>query len=192
MTETRVEIVVTVPEELPRDLLIPTAMRTTLGVLVELIVESSNRVVLASPFLQLESICRGPLGLALGTAAARGVLIDVVSMGGHMMELDMVALSPQRSPMTVRVSHPKPNLVNSEVMGSHAKFCLVDGAAAYIGSANFTENGLTKHFELGTLVRGQAATDLWSVVVRLFHEGFFVPCGWLHIDDARRQYRPGT
>lgn len=189
MTETRVEVVVTVPEELPRDLLIPTAMRTTLGVLVELIVESRYRVVLASPFLQLASICRGPLGLALGTAAARGVLIDVVSMGGSMAEVDAAVLSAQRLPMTVRVSQPRPNVVDSEVMGSHAKFCLVDGAAAYVGSANFTENGLTKHFELGTLVRGQPATDLWSVVVRLFSEGFFVPRGWLHIDDARRYCR---
>jgi hypothetical protein len=63
MTETRVEVVVTVPDEMPRDLLIPTAMRMTLGVLVEMIAESHNRVVLASPFLQLASICRGPLGL---------------------------------------------------------------------------------------------------------------------------------
>ncbi|MBI1191522.1 MAG: hypothetical protein GC200_12675 [Tepidisphaera sp.] len=181
MTEPRVEVVVTVPEELPRDLLVPTAMRTTLGVLVELIAESRNRVILASPFLQLASICRGPLGLALGSAGARGVLIDVVSMSGSITELDTAALSPQRLPMTVRVSQPRPNLVNSEVMGSHAKFCLADGIAAYIGSANFTENGLTKHFELGTLVRGQPASDLWSVVNRLFEEGFFVPRGWLGI-----------
>jgi phosphatidylserine/phosphatidylglycerophosphate/cardiolipin synthase-like enzyme len=70
-----------------------------------------------------------------------------------------------------------------EVMGSHAKVCLVDGAAAYIGSANFTENGLSKHFELGTLVRGQPAGDLWSIVNRLFADGFFVPQGWLSISQ---------
>lgn len=87
MTETRVEVVVTVPEELPRDLLVPTAMRTTLGVLVELITEGRNRVILASPFLQLASIYRGPLGVALGTAVARGVLIDVVSMRVERVEL---------------------------------------------------------------------------------------------------------
>ena len=179
--ETRVEVVVTVPEELPRDLLVPTAMRTTLGVLVELIAESRQRVILASPFMQLASICRGPLGVTLGTAAARGVLIDVVSMGGSLTEVDAMKLSSQRFPMTVRVSQPRPNLVDSEVIGSHAKVCLVDGAAAYIGSANFTENGLTKHFELGTLVRGQPASDLWSVVSRLFDDGFFVPRGWLNI-----------
>lgn len=179
MTETRVEVVVTVPEELPRDLLVATAMRTTLGVLVELIAESRSHVVLASPFLQLASIYRGPLGLALKTAIARGVVIDVVSMGGSITELDMVALSPQRLPMTIRVSQPRPNLVDADVIGSHAKFCVVDGVSAYIGSANFTENGLTRHFELGTLVRGQPACDLQQVVIRLFAEGFFVPRGWL-------------
>lgn len=179
--ETRVEVVATVPEELPRDLLIPAAMRTTLGVLVELIAESRKRVVLASPFMQLACICRGPLGVTLETAAARGVLIDVVSMGGSLTEADTGMLSSQRLPMTIRVFQPRPNLVDSEVMGSHAKVCLVDGAAAYIGSANFTENGLSKHFELGTLVRGQPARDLWSIVNRLFADGFFVPRGWLSI-----------
>lgn len=186
MSDSRVEVVVTMPEELPRDLLIPTAMRMTLGVLVELIAESRSRIVLASPFLQLTSICRGPLGLAFGTAAARGVLIDIVSMGGGMAEVDTMALAAHRLPMSVRVSQPRPNLLDSEVMGSHAKFCLVDGSAAYIGSANFTENGLTKHFELGALVRGQPANDLSSLVNRLFADGLFVPRGWLCIDDARR------
>jgi phosphatidylserine/phosphatidylglycerophosphate/cardiolipin synthase-like enzyme len=182
MNAARVEVVVTVPDELPRDLLVPTAMRTTLGVLVELVAESNGRVILASPFLQFGStVCRGPLGVALGSAVARGVLIDVVSMSGSLTELDSSALTQQREPMTVRVSQPRSNLVDSEVMGSHAKFCLVDGKAAYIGSANFTENGLTKHFELGTLVRGQPASDLWSVVNRLFADGFFVPRGWLSI-----------
>jgi phosphatidylserine/phosphatidylglycerophosphate/cardiolipin synthase-like enzyme len=57
----------------------------------------------------------------------------------------------------------------------------VDTAAAYIGSANFTENGLTKHFEVGALVRGQPARDFWLVVNRLFSEGFFVQRGWLGI-----------
>lgn len=188
MTETRVEVVATVPEGLPCDLLIPTAMRTTLGVLVELVAESRKRVVLASPFLQLASIYRGPLGLALATAGARGVLIDVVSMGGSITELDTAVLSPHRLPMTIRVSQPRANLVDSEVMGSHAKFCMVDGMAAYLGSANFTENGLTKHFELGTLVRGQPATDLWSIINRLFAEGFFVPRGWLCLTP---QQHPG-
>lgn len=182
MNDARVEIVVTLPEELPRDLLVRTAMRTTLGVLVELIAESRDHVVLASPFLQLgNTVCRGPLGMALGSAAGRGVLIDVVSMSGSLPEVDATVLNGQRMPMTIRVSQPRANLIDSEIMGSHAKFCLVDGVAAYVGSANFTENGLTKHFEIGTLVRGQPARDLWSVVNRLFVDGFFVPRGWLAI-----------
>lgn len=182
MTDALVEVVVTVPEELPRDLLVRTAMRTTLGVLVELIAESRSHLILASPFLQLAStVCRGPLGIALGTAAGRGVLIDIVSTSGSLLNLESNSLSAQRTPMTVRVSQPRANLMNSEVLGSHAKFCLADGAAAYLGSANFTENGLTRHFEVGSLIRGQPARDISSVINRLFTEGFFVPRGWLCI-----------
>lgn len=182
MSDARVEVVVTVPDELPRDLLVRTAMRTTLGVLVELVAESKKHVVLASPFLQLAStVCRGPLGMALGSAVERGVLLDIVSTSGSLGDVDTNSLSPQRLPMSVRVSQPRANLIDAEVMGSHAKICLVDGVAGYIGSANFTEKGLTKHFEIGTLVRGQPAGDLWSVVSRLFSEGFFVHRGWLGI-----------
>ncbi len=182
MTDARIEVVVTVPDELPRDLLVRTAMRTTLGVLVELIAESRNHVILASPFLQFAStVCRGSMGVALGSAADRGVLIDIVSTSGSLADVDATSLSPKRVPTAVRVSQPRANLIDAEVMGSHAKFCLVDGSAAYIGSANFTENGLTKHFEVGTLIRGQPARDFWSVVNRLFSEEFFVHRGWLRI-----------
>jgi phosphatidylserine/phosphatidylglycerophosphate/cardiolipin synthase-like enzyme len=182
MSDTQVEVVVTVPDELPRDLLVRTAMRTTLGVLVELLAESKNHVILASPFLQFaNTVSRGTLGLAIRSAAARGVLIDIVSTSGSLADLDTDTLSPHREPMSVRLSQPRANLLDAEVMGSHAKLCLVDATSAYIGSANFTNNGLTKHFEVGTLVRGQAAQDLWNVVLRLFGEGFFLQRGWLTI-----------
>lgn len=182
MSNTQVEVVVTVPDELPGDLLVRTAMRTTLGVLVELVGQSKNHVILASPFLQFaNTVCRGTLGMAIGSAAARGVLIDVVSTSGSLVDVDSGALSTHRQPMSVRLSQPRANLLNAEVMGSHAKLCLVDATSAYIGSANFTSNGLTRHFEVGTLVRGQPAQDLWNVVTRLFSEGFFVQQGWLTI-----------
>lgn len=178
----KVEVVVTIPKELAPGLLVPTATRTTLGVLVELVAASEERIILASPFLQLSSVvCKGPLGLALASASRRGVLIDVVCMSGSLRDEDTSALLTNRVEMAVRVFQPKANLIDSDVMGSHAKFCLVDGRAAYVGSANFTENGLTKHFELGTLIRGQPAKDLFSVVGRLFNEGFFVQRGWLQV-----------
>src|SRR5690606_28978459 len=127
----RAEITVTLPEELPRDLLVRTSMRTTIGVLVELIVESRNHLILAAPFLQLAStVSRGPLGEALGNAAKRGVLIDVVSTSGSIPDLDTGRLSSRRLPNSVRIAQPRPNLLDSGVIGSHAKMCLVDGTAA--------------------------------------------------------------
>ena len=53
-------------------------------------------------------------------------------------------------------------------LGSHAKFCISDNTAAYVGSANLTKPGLGEHFELGVLVRGQAALDMrrfWDFAV---------------------------
>jgi phosphatidylserine/phosphatidylglycerophosphate/cardiolipin synthase-like enzyme len=184
MTETWVEVAVTVPDELPRDLLVRTAMRTTLGVLVELISESKNHLILGSPFMQFGKVFfHGPLGIAIESAVKRDVLIDIVSTSGSLINIDSESLSPHRLPMSIRVSQPRANLVDPEILGSHAKFCIADYCAAYIGSANFTEKGLTKHFEVGTLMRGQPVKDFWSVVNRLFTEEFFTQRGWLVIPD---------
>jgi hypothetical protein len=75
-------------------------------------------VILASPFLQLgNTVCRGPLGMALGSAATRGVLIDIVSTSGSLVDVDTNSLSTYRKPMTVRVSQPKANLSDAQVIG---------------------------------------------------------------------------
>ena len=64
--------------------------------------------------------------------------------------------------------------VASRIVTSHAKFCVSDGVAAYIGSANLTGPGLAGHIELGVLVRGPVARqveELWLLCNQL---GLFV------------------
>lgn len=41
-----------------------------------------------------------------------------------------------------------------EEHGIHAKTVIVDGTRAYVGSSNFTRNGLERNVELGTLLSG--------------------------------------
>jgi hypothetical protein len=54
-------------------------------------------------------------------------------------------------------------------LGLHAKFCISDAIAAYVGSANLMGPGLNQHFDMGILIRGRTAAgirDFWTFAVR--------------------------
>ena len=57
-------------------------------------------------------------------------------------------------PLAVRYLHEKH--AKSQMFQLHAKMILVDAAAAYIGSANFTDTSLHYNFELGLYVEDPA------------------------------------
>ena len=50
------------------------------------------------------------------------------------------------------------------VLASHAKVLLADGKKAYIGSANLTEHGMARFVEIGVLLYGPQAKQLWRVL----------------------------
>jgi phosphatidylserine/phosphatidylglycerophosphate/cardiolipin synthase-like enzyme len=64
--------------------------------------------------------------------------------------------------------------MDSQQLGSHAKFCVGDGCIAYVGSANLTGKGLSGQFEMGVLARGPIARQIaqfWELAVT---SGLFV------------------
>ena len=59
-----------------------------------------------------------------------------------------------------RSFQPQANILDENFIGSHAKFCVADGRAGYIGSANLTGRGLSGQVEMGVLVRGEVAAQI--------------------------------
>lgn len=53
---------------------------------------------------------------------------------------------------------------------SHAKLVIADGKRAYVGSADFRPNSLDRNFEVGILVKGDAAEGVRRVFVAMFSE----------------------
>jgi phosphatidylserine/phosphatidylglycerophosphate/cardiolipin synthase-like enzyme len=168
MTDT--ELVITAPPAFGAILAYNTKCRMTLGVLVELIASSRNRLVLAAPFVQAGAgIFVDPLAYAIECALRRGVLIDLVSTGAGL-ECVKVARPEWANHLNIRLFLPKENSQNSLALGSHAKFCLADNSSAYIGSANLTGPGLSGHFEMGVLVKGAVAhqvATLWEYAIQV-------------------------
>jgi phosphatidylserine/phosphatidylglycerophosphate/cardiolipin synthase-like enzyme len=171
--DSSVELVITPPEPFGTVLAERTRCRVTLGVLTRMLAEAQKRVVISAPYFQRGyGLSSGPMADALRAALIRSVNVDVVSIKRSLVTVDVESLR-QDAPGTLRLFCPKANITDEMRLGSHAKFCVVDGQRAYVGSANLTGPGLSEHLEMGLLVHGRVAEqieELWlySLEIGLF------------------------
>jgi phosphatidylserine/phosphatidylglycerophosphate/cardiolipin synthase-like enzyme len=169
-----VEAVVTVPDSLGPAFVSRFRMRTTLGVLTELLASARHEVVLGAPFVQgAEGLLAGPLGMALDACLRRGARVDLISTGASLAGLDLRNLR-RAAAGRLRTFQPRSNVEDPRVLGSHAKFCLIDGEHAYIGSANITQKGISGHLEMGVLAHGAVPQQLAGLIRALLESEYFV------------------
>jgi phosphatidylserine/phosphatidylglycerophosphate/cardiolipin synthase-like enzyme len=113
-----------------------------------------DRIRLATPYVDEPGI--GFLADAITAATHRGVVVQLFDPAGW---------KPARAAMTALTDAVKANGDSSRLRlvraladapFAHMKVMVVDGSAAYIGSANITAAGLAgRNLELGVLVRGR-------------------------------------
>lgn len=169
------ELVITVPSPYDSALAYKARARMTIGVLTQLISQAQQEVIVVAPFLQRDAgLSEPPLSNALQAALENGVQVHIASTSRGLKTLQLASPLAQYSSQ-IHLYQPQTHLDSPHRLGSHAKFCCVDGEQAYIGSANLTRPGLGEHFELGVLVHGSVANQikvLWDYLVQI---GFFVP-----------------
>jgi phosphatidylserine/phosphatidylglycerophosphate/cardiolipin synthase-like enzyme len=139
-----------------------------MGVLVQLVAEADKHVAIAAPYIQSELFKAGAFSDAVRSALERNVAICLLSAKDTLARDEMKRLFDQFG-SGLSVYYPAFTEFETTQLGSHAKFCISDDRGAYIGSANLTTPGLSKHFELGVLVRGDAARQMrafWDFAVR--------------------------
>ncbi len=172
--ETRVELVITAPEQLGAELAYRTRCRTTLGALTQLVARARRHAVIAAPFLQVgHGLGDGPLADAVHAALRRGVAVDIASTGEGLRTLDPGRLTAGTRGR-LRLFRPAANVAYPGRLGSHAKFCVVDEIEAYIGSANLTGPGLAGQLEMGVLVVGPISQQVASFWAYMVDTGIFV------------------
>lgn len=169
-----VELVITPPEPFGAALADRMGCRITLGALTQLIAQSQKHIVISAPYLQYGyGLSSGPMAVALRAALLRGVNVDVVSIKRSLETVDVETLR-QGASGTLRLFRPSANVVDEMRLGSHAKFCVVDGRRAYVGSANLTGPGLSEHLEVGLLVHGEVAKQIEELWIYSVEIGLFV------------------
>lgn len=175
-SDTRVDLVITAPVPYAEEFAYAVRARSTLGVVIQLLATADRQVILAAPFLQAEPVLEvGVLAWALRAALSRGVSVGLMTTRQNL-DLPLVRAFHRRYPAQFRLYHPAFPTSDLSKLGSHAKFCIQDDRAAYVGSANLTAPALgggdaqsRVHFEMGLLVEGAVARQLaafWEYALR--------------------------
>ena len=131
----------------------PGLTRTTGETMVQLVVEATTTLRLATPFLDRLglSFLRDPLA----AATARGVRLEIL-LPTRSSQADAALNDLETS--IIRdgsIDHLQISHLRADAPWAHLKVLTSDAEASYIGSANITRAGLAGHnLELGVLVRG--------------------------------------
>ena len=166
--------VITLPEEYRAELAYRANARTTHGVLVQLIAEAHHSLVLAAPYMEASALLEDTnLATALCGALERGIHIDLVSTCESLRKVNLQSLRGC-GPGRLRLFQPAANYETMAVLGSHAKFYIADGVRIYVGSANLSYLGLNQHLEMGVLLQGEVAQQIYQFWQYLCEIGFFV------------------
>ena len=174
--QTLVDLVITGPEALTSEIAYKTGSRTTLGVITQLLAQSRKHVILSAPYMQPGfGLLAGPMHDALISALDRNVRVDVIS---NIKSLNLLreVCAKGTVPTGLTFFRPRANVEDERRIGTHAKICIADAQAAYIGSANFTGPGLSDQIEMGLLVRGDTASRLENFCMYCIEVGIFARC----------------
>lgn len=137
-----------------------------------------QRLVLVAPYLSEG----GLIGLrsAIAVSAQRGAWVLLVTSGLDENEaLNRRAVSSLLEGNDgVLIRNRLRVLKAAESLSGffHAKFMLVDGQRGYLGSANFSVNGLERNLELGTALSGEEARTLDELITYLEATGELEDC----------------
>ncbi len=135
----------------------PTNARTKI---VELIATATKTIDLEG-----EEFSDAQTASAIASALGRGVAVNIV-----VSDVDLTEATEQAAISTVKAAGGKVNSLTSPYV--HAKACVVDGTAMYVGSANFSGGSFGYNRELGFLTNtASEVTKVDSTIKQDFQNG---------------------
>lgn len=143
-------------------------MRQISSALLDVCRTAQDTLLIVSPYLESQGV--EWLQPGIEGAIRRGVDVTVISRELRKGEPNMTALTDLfeitgEANGTLRVFdyyEPDPNS-QKPLYTLHSKVLIADERTAYIGSANFTNYGLSQNLEVGVILSGDDVRDLQSV-----------------------------
>lgn len=133
----------------------PGLNRTTGETMVQLVVEATTTLRLATPFIDRPglSFLRDPIAVATD----RGVRVEILVPTRSSQSNDALNELEKAIIRHGSINHLQMSRFRTDAPWAHLKVLTADASVAYIGSANITRAGLTgPNLELGVLVRGSS------------------------------------
>lgn len=149
---------------LPGDTRLPAGLRrTTAETLVQLVVQATQSLRLAAPFIDRTGL--GFIGDALAAATARGVSLEILLPTRSTHADDAIDELRETVRRTGAIARFRLSRLRFDAPWAHLKVMTSDSIAAYIGSANVTGAGIVGHnLELGVLVRGSTVAVVEEIL----------------------------
>ena len=142
----------------PADVALRMSLRSTWDVVSELVVNAEKTIFISC--YELSSI---DLGQLLHDAILRDVHVDVhMSWDTEWPKDGTGRFSRSEKNVLGKLREAGARISISEMKGrfNHTKAIIADRRQGIIGSANFSNSGLTKNFEIGLFVRGPTCSHL--------------------------------
>lgn len=179
------ELIATVPEEL--DDASSANFAPLAPSLQRLVVSASKSVMVLIPFFDQDGL--DPIADALLARAGLGIPVTLIvrevgeedSVNRRVISRFLKRVRESGLQGMVRVYEFDHRRANGTRVTFHAKAVIVDRRRAYLGSANFTTNGMGRFLEIGVIVEGEKVAALADLVDAVLAPGV-----------ARRVWPPGT
>ncbi len=144
------------------------------NLLIGLVGSAVSKITIMSPFTNkdgLKSIlvplraCKNSPYISLYlTATEQDKTMIYNQVKGHI---------PENMEKNLRIYFCTPELIKEESL-PHAKVLIVDSVKGYMGSANFTRQGLTSRFELGVELDKEQSNTVEKLLAMLIEKGIFI------------------
>lgn len=171
----QVELIATLPDNLPLPIEIRRHIPSLATTLHRLITSARQEVIILNPFFEQEGFDR--LASALLAAARRGVVVTVITrqlsdvMAVNYRIMKQLWEQSLQQGVTERFHFYEYHLIENGhiVLTSHAKVMLVDNLIAYVGSANLTEYSMNRFIEIGVTVTGSEVGNIQAILMAVLN-----------------------
>jgi phosphatidylserine/phosphatidylglycerophosphate/cardiolipin synthase-like enzyme len=142
---------------------------TYINAIIEVIGESTQQLLITSPFLQQEGVV--PLTKAISSALYRGVMVRVLTHeADHLSSSQSIAVEELRREAE-RIGGSFWVYTSNTSFLLHAKLVVADRNRMILGSANLTRPGLSHNLEAGVVLGEREATEMLGIVDGLMSSG---------------------
>lgn len=144
------------------------------NLLIGLVGSATNKITIMSPFTNKDGLKSVLVPLkACKNSPYISLYLTASEQDKNMICNQVKGYIPESMMKNLKIYFCTPELIKEDSL-PHAKVLIVDSAKGYMGSANFTKQGLTSRFELGVELDKEQSNTVEKLLSMLVEKGVFL------------------